>query len=487
MPGLYSRIAEVVRREKLIDKGDLVIVAVSGGADSLALLHLLFRLKEEGMAFSLYVAHLNHGLRGHAARGDAAFVREEARRLGIPCSVGKADVRDYCQTHRLSLEDGARRLRYDYFLQLARRTGASRVAVGHHRDDQVETMLMNVLRGTGLDGLTGMKYRRYLDEDITLIRPLLEEPREEVESFCRERNIIPRLDHTNLDTGFMRNRVRLQLLPFLENEFNPGVRRALQHLARLLVQDRDLLEQTAEEVLSRLLIKKEDDYCLVLDGKALLSEHPALQGRVLRNAVRNLLGSLPREMGPLHVHKIMGLQREGSPHGVLHLPGGLKVSRSYDNLTFYYREPPQVGQLSPLTLPVPGEIELAGTVSNLQAELFPPGQLKWPPDRRKEAYLDFDRVVLCQEEAEQKKQTSAGKLELLVRSRLPGDRFHPLGAPGRRKLKSFLIDQKIPRDIRERLPLVVAGKEIVWVAGWQISHLCRVTPQTREVLVLTLK
>ena len=484
MSELCSRVQDVIIREQLIEKEDLIIVAVSGGADSLALLHLLYRLKgEEILPFSLYVAHLNHGLRGRAAREDAAFVREEARRLGLPCTVGEVDVRAFSRNRRLSLEDGARRLRYRFLVQLAQRTGATRVAVGHQSDDQVETLLLNILRGTGLDGLAGMQNKRLLDEGITLIRPLLELSREEVERYCRESKLTPRLDETNLHSEFTRNRIRLQLIPLLEHEFNPRVRRGLQRLSQLLTLDRDFMQREATTGLSRLLLKEDEreEQYLVIDGKGLLEEHKALQGRILRLAVRRLLGAVPRDISQFHVRMVLELLREGSPHGMLHLPGGLRVSRSYDNLTLYYREPPRAANIVPLALAVPGVVSLPGSGIKLKASLFAPENLKWPPDAGKEAYLDFDQVL--------KKILPSvnGKVELVVRPRLSGDRFHPLGAPGQRKLKNYLIDQKVPRAERELILLVVAGEEIIWVAGRQISHHCRITPRTKQALILKLE
>ena len=483
MSEVYSKIRDVIIGEQLIEKEDLIIVAVSGGADSLVLLHILYRLKEEKIIpFSLYIAHLNHGLRGPAARADADFVRNEARRLGVPCSVGEVDARAFSRNQKLSLEDGARKLRYRFLVQLAQRIGAVRVVVGHQRDDQVETLLHNLLRGTGLDGLTGMKSKRFLDEGITLIRPMLGVGREEIERYCRDKEIIPRLDETNLNTDFTRNRIRLELLPLLEQKFNPRVRHGLQRLSHLLTLDRDFLELMSEAGLSRLLFK-EEEHCLMLDGKALLDEHEALQGRILRLAVRRLLGTVPRDMGSIHVRTVLDLMQNGSPHGMLYLPGGVRVSRSYDNLTLYDCEQPcTAANFLPLTLAVPGEVSLTGTGLSLKASLSAPDKLNFPPDGEKEAFLDFEQVL-----GQMKAPPATGNVDLVVRPRLPGDRFHPLGAPGRRKLKSYLIDQKIPRAEREVIPLVVAGEEIIWVAGRQISHRCRITSQTRQALVLQLE
>ncbi|MGI6308083.1 MAG: tRNA lysidine(34) synthetase TilS [Dethiobacteria bacterium] len=486
VPFLHERLKKLILRERLIEKGDLIIVAVSGGVDSLSLLHIFNTLREEEFfSFSLFVAHLNHGLRGKSAREDAEFVRCEAQKMGLPCTVAAVDSYTYARRRGLSLEDAARRLRYRFLQQLAKKTGASRIAVGHNREDQVETLMLNFLRGTGLAGLAGMKMKRIIGaEGCHLIRPLLETSREELERYCREKGLSPRWDETNRETHFLRNKIRLELLPFLEKEYNPNLRQNMQRLARLVFLDNDFLEETAARHLKSLTLIEEDRR-LELDGRALLAEHEALQGRILRLAVCRLLGTTPREVGYNHIRAILNLVRKGSPHGRLHLPFGLEVSRSYDRLKISFRKKARSRFLVPFSLTVPGKKALPGKGVFLQAELLPPEKVVWPPDSRREAYLDYDRVLeLFPDKFKPVEQNTP--IELWVRGRRAGDRFHPLGAPGKRKLKKYFIDQKIPLQERDQIPLVLAGEEIIWVVGMQPAHFCRITEETERVLVLRL-
>ena len=483
---LHESIKKLILKKRLIEDGDLLIVAVSGGVDSLSLLYILNALREDGfLSFSLFVAHLNHGLRGESARKDAEFVCREAQKMGLPCRVAAVDCSAYARRRGLSLEDAARRLRYRFLQQLAKRTGASRIAVGHTREDQVETLLLNFLRGTGLAGLTGMKMKRKIGtEGLYLIRPLLKTSREALEQYCREKGLSPRWDETNLETCFLRNKIRLELLPFLEKEYNPNLRQNMEHLAELLFFDHDFLQGVATRHFSRLLLKEEDDR-LELDGQALLAEHEALQGRILRLAVNRLIGTTPREIGYNQIRAILNLMQKGSPHGRLHLPFGLEVARSYARLKIYLRKKTLSRVLAPFRLTIPGEKALPGKNIFLQAALLPLQKISWPPASRREAYLDYDKVL---ELLQGQTQTVAANTppELQVRARRAGDYFHPLGAPGKKKLKKYFIDQKIPWEERGQIPLVLAGEAIIWVAGKQLAHSCRVTEETERVLVLRL-
>jgi tRNA(Ile)-lysidine synthase len=484
-PTLHKSIKKLIFSEQLIENGDLIIVAVSGGTDSLSLLHIFNTLQVDGgVSYALHVAHLNHGLRGKTARADAEFVRREAQKMGLPCTVAKIDSQAYARRRGLSLEDAARRLRYRFLQQLAKKTGASRVAVGHNRDDQVETLLLNFLRGTGLAGLAGMKVKRgFGAEGRYLIRPLLETGREELEQYCLERGLSPRVDETNLETHFLRNKIRLELLPFLEKEYNPNLRQNLLRLSRLITWEHDFLEKTAERHLKSITLVVGKGR-LVIDGRKLLARHQALQGRILRRAVCRLLGTIPREVGYHQIRSILNLARQGPPHGRLHLPFNLEASRSYDRLQISFREKQRPAAVAPFFLTVPGKKDVSAKGVFLQAELLPLHKVAWPPASRKVAYFDYD-LVLELLKGKGKKEPGA-PVELLVRSRQPGDRFHPLGAPGQKKLKKYFIDQKIPLPDRDQIPLVLAGEEIIWVAGRQQAHACRLTEETERILVLRL-
>lgn len=487
MAALKERVKTVILREKLIKEGDLVLVGVSGGADSLSLLHILNQLRREKfISFSLHVAHLNHGIRGDSARGDAEFVRRTAKKMHLPCTVGEVNTNIFRKRWKLSTEDAARHLRYSFLEQLAKRIGAPLIAVGHNKDDQVETLLLNFLRGTGLDGLAGIKFKRKTgDGKHFLIRPLLETSRTEIEQYCRENGLHPRIDETNLDTLFLRNKIRLQLLPLLEEDFNPNLREGLSRLSFLLSLDNNYLESAASRRLAAIICDEKTGR-LELDGEKLLQEHEALQGRILRLAIRRVLGSIPREIGYNRIRDIIKMCRKSSSHAELHLARGLKVSKSYNKLAVMMRKTEKRESFSPILLPVPGKGVLQEKGMAIEAGIFSPEELKWPPCGRKEAYLDYDRVLLLSG-GRKKESVPASGLKLLVRPRREGDIFFPFGSPGKKKLKKYLIDEKIPLHERGSLPLVLAGEAIIWVAGKQISQECKVSENTRKVLVLRLK
>ncbi len=487
---LYQSVKKIVLQEQLIKKDDLVIVAVSGGADSLSLLTILNLLRsEKDISFSLHVAHLDHGLRGESAAGDARFVRLEAKKLGLPCTVGKVKVREYQKRWSLSPEDAARHLRYRFLQQLAHKLRADSIAVGHNRDDQVETILLNFLRGTGPDGLAGMKLKREMGKNgVFLIRPLLSSSRKEIDRFCHDSGLRPRLDETNQDQYYLRNKIRLDVLPYLEKNVNPNLREGIFRLSRLLTTDKDFWERMAEDRLDAGILE-EMTGCLVLDRNILAGEQEALQGRILRLAVSRLLGSIPREVDYHRTKAVLDLVNKKKPRGVVKFPGGMEISRNYERLflrSSFSGKNWAFQPFFPVLLPVPGEISTGQDGIMLKARLSRPSDLVWPPDEKQEAYLDLNRVL----ELISPKSSSAGEktgfATLLVRSRKPGDRFYPLGAPGAKKLKDFFIDRKIPWEVRDLIPLVIAGNEIIWVAGVQISHLCRISEDTKQAVVLSL-
>ncbi|MGI5881626.1 MAG: tRNA lysidine(34) synthetase TilS [Dethiobacteria bacterium] len=491
---LYLSVKKTILQEQLINKGDRVVIAVSGGADSLSLLILLNRLRREpDLPFSLHVAHLDHGLRGKSAAGDAKFVRRMAKKLGLPCSVGIVQAEHYKRSRGLSLEDAARQLRYGFLEQLAARVGANCIVVGHNRDDQVETVLLNFLRGSGPDGLAGMNYSRKIGESgVALVRPLLNIKRREIEEFCWRYGFRPRLDETNKDPRFLRNRIRKEILPLLEKVVNPRLREGIFRLSQLFSLDRDCWEQITTDRL--LAIQREGGPdSLTIDRQLFLGEHASLQGRIIRLVVKKLLGSIPREVGFHRIQATLDLINREKPRGAVHFPHGLIITRDYQKIKAFlpavHREEKRSRQGCQTTfLPIPGEVGIAGYPHViLRASLSEACALVWPPDEERVAYLDFDKVFGLASAGEGLPPGGNNDMVLLVRRRQPGDRFYPLGAPGRKKLKDFFINHKISWRKRDFIPLVIAGEEIVWVVGRQISHLCRITEDTKKVIVLSLE
>jgi len=455
---LKETVYEFIVRHRLLEPSDRVLVAVSGGPDSLCLLHLLKELAPR-LGYSLVVASLDHRFRPES-REELETVRRLAESWGLPFTGASMNVPGYRARHKLSAQEAARRLRYGFLRREAARFKANKVAVGHHRDDQLETVLHNLLRGTGVDGLAGMKPKR-LPGKATLIRPLLAVSRQEIEAYCREHQLEPAADPSNRSTVYTRNRIRLELIPFLEERYNPRIREALWRLSQSAEADRRLLSRLAEHQFRKLARPAGGE--LQLDREALNRLPEALGSRVVRLALRRL--SL-KEAGWEHVQRLLQLSREGGSSWELPLPGGGKVLGSYRTLLFSAAPPAATG-LTAVPLQVPGETEIPGTGGVIEAALSAPEKLPWPPPPQA-AYLDYRRLPGS----------------LWVRSRWPGARFHPQGAPGTMKLKKFLIDQKVPRRRRDRLPLVTCGEEIIWVAGLRIADPYRITKDTREVLLL---
>jgi len=320
--GLESRVLSFVQRHKLIPRGETVVVGVSGGADSVCLLHLLAGWQQK-LGIKLHVAHLDHQLRGAESEADARYVVSLAGSLGVPVTAGRRDVSAYRDERDCSLEEAARELRYDFLATVAGDAGARRVAVGHTRDDQVETILLHILRGAGTAGLRGIKPCSPLTGGISsrhsegaqrpknlpspspllTIRPLLELSREETLRYCQRHRLKPRRDSSNLSPAFLRNRLRLQLLPLLR-EYNPAIDRALLRLAEIADADVSFIEQQAQEVWSE--VAREEGGVIRLEKKKVASLPLALQRQVIRLAIARVWGDT-RDIEANHIEAVRGL------------------------------------------------------------------------------------------------------------------------------------------------------------------------------------
>ena len=456
---LLGFILSTIRRFSMIEKGDKVLVAVSGGPDSVALLHAFWSLRDE-LGITLNVAHLNHSFRGKESDEDAEYAAQLSGNLGIPCVVEKIDVPEIQRTLRLSPEEAARLVRYEFLERVSDEIGAKRIAVGHTADDQVETIFLNILRGAGIDGLSGMPPVRG-----RIIRPLIEVRRAIVEDYVERHRLHPRVDATNLLATYARNRVRLELLPLLRREYNPEIDAAILRLSELASVDSAYLNVEAEEALNRLQVR-EDEQSIALDANGLLSCHVAIRRRVIRMAVGRLRGGLT-DIGFVHVEEMLRLLNAGQDFQY-DLPSGIYVGRSRETLTLSSSKPVEVPIIYCYDIPIPGEIEVPEIGVIIEAEIAggavepvrPPGSL--------EVVLDRGLIV--------------GKLK--VRNWQPGDRIRPLGLGGTKKVQDIFVDKKIPRAARHRVPIIADNGKIVWVAGLALSELVKVTSQTRECLIL---
>ena len=473
-PASLGFLAEVRGRIEECDlRGASLVVAVSGGPDSFALIHALHALRED-LDLELHVAHLDHGLRASASP-DAEFVRSTMSSMGVSTSIDTVDVTAFRVEHRLSIEDAARRLRYRFLARVAAEQHADAIALGHTLDDQAETVLMRMIRGSGLDGLRAMSVFSQLRVDdslLPLFRPLLHTPRSAILEHCAENGLSPRLDESNLSANFTRNSIRLKLMPALET-YNPSVRSALGRLAESISHDVDFIHQQVGQAARDVVVAY--DSGVHLDRNRFAQLHPSLRRHLLRHAVQEITGSLT-DLTQTHVAAMLDIIAGPSGRSV-HLPRGLYFftdhRRAYLQRTDSEVCPLPAMDRTPFQLVVPGEStsgdwKVVGRI--LQSDR------PWTTvDGR--GGLRFTETF----DAE-----SLGP-RLVVRQRAPGDRFQPLGMSGHTKLKEFMIDTHIPKMWRDRVPLVEAQGKIVWVVGWRIADWAKVTESTQARIEISFE
>ena len=486
---MLESVAAFIEKHQLLPTRGEIIVAVSGGADSLCLLHLLHLLCGSGKSYPelhLHAAHLNHKLRGEAGERDADAVASIAAAWGVPCTVGAIDVPALAREEHRSLEDAARVARYRFLREVAQ---GRPIAVAHHADDQVETLLLHWMRGSGLAGMVGMLPRQ---QDI--LRPLLEVSHAETVAYCRQHSIVPLEDLSNTDPRFLRNRIRHELLPLLKS-LNPGIQETLLRNAGVIRADVEWIESQVDACWSTVVIA-EGDASIKLNAHALLELPLSLRGHLLRRVTARLYnGQSPLEarhyalLEQLLCHKDDGQERE------LDLPHGLRVTYDFDHVVFERLRiktttRPMASESytqETAVLPVPGCVEVAGTPWMVMAEIVAEEVMwevrqalrneDWPevwrllPSTRHTMYVDGD----------------ASGIYLLVRTRRPGDRMQPLGMAHEKKVQDILVDNHIARGDRMTIPLIFSPSHCIWLAGVCLDERVKLTGKTQHVVRLSIK
>ncbi len=446
-----SQFAEFARSTGLVRAGDCVVLAVSGGVDSMVMLHL-FEAFREPWGLNLHIAHLNHQLRGEESLQDEKFVRQAAQELGLPCHVKRVDTLEHAHLRRLSKQEAARELRYQFFEDVRKLIGAASVATAHHADDNAETVLLNALRGTGIRGLAGIPVRR---EPGKIIRPLLFARRSEIEDYADSRNIKYRTDSSNDSTGYTRNYLRKAIIPLL-TEVHPEVVESLNRISRMM---RQLDEKIGHELDERwpTLCTIDKTGRTTVRVPALLAEPAFLQEEI---ALR-LLRSLGIESHAATVRRILDLCSHTSGHS-LQLSRELAVFRDRDRLVFAVSAPDQ---------PFHHQVNLGGRYTfptfefSVSNRLPPPARLD---SARTREFADADRL--------------GGSL--ILRSWKVGDWFIPLGMRSKKKLSDFFTDEKVPRFEKPTIPILESEGKIVWVCGKRLDDRFKVTGRTRSVVKL---
>ena len=450
---IHYQVLRTIRTCGMMKRGDRVVVAVSGGPDSAALLSLLVELRRR-LGIGLHVAHLDHGLRGDDSRGDARYTRRLARRLGLEVTVERVGFPDHPDG---GLEAAARRVRYDFLRRVADRQKARRIATGHTADDQAETVLMRLIRGAGSEGLAGIPPVR-----DRIVRPLIEVRRPQIERYLRCRRLRPRQDRSNLQLDRLRNRVRWKLIPLLERDYQPNIVEVLNRLARLENEERDYFRGRAEELLQDRAERLSGGK-IMLDLSGFENYFKIGEKYLFRELIRRLKGDL-KGIESLHLEQLTRLAAKESPGSRLTLPDGILAERTQGGLIFVR------GSSEPFcrTVKLPGRSYLRGPGLVFRSRLIEKG-----PHFRLPAQADASRAFF---------DWARLRGPFILRSRRPGDRFHPLGRKGRCKLSDFFIDRKIPRLCRDDLPLLVGRDGIIWVIGHEIGEPFKVSGSTNTVL-----
>ena len=445
-----QRVREYIIHHRLVGDGDLVVVGVSGGPDSVALLHMLLQLRE-ALGCRVHAAHLHHGLRAEADR-DQKLVESICREWGVPLSWRRVDVARMAGEEKMSVEEAGREIRYRFLEDVRRDTGGHKIATAHHRGDQAETILLHLIQGTGASGLQGILPRR-----DRIIRPLLDLTKTEIVDYLEYHRLPYRIDSSNFDNNYLRNRIRWELLPLLEQRFNPGMVDVLCRLAEVMREENHYWDELVREAMEEV-VQEGEEFPLTVRVDRLQPMPLGLKRRVIYQILRRAGG---RRVSWDDVERVIGLLSQRESGRRVPVSGGRWVRKSYDVLEFDVEEKAPVDFCYELEVPGRTEIKEIGLL--LLARLLSAA----PTVAAGEAAV-FDWEAL--------------KKPLIIRSRRPGDTFRPLGLGGSQKLKKYLIDKKIPRSQRDRIAILAADDEIYWVIGHRQDERGRVTPDTRKFL-----
>jgi tRNA(Ile)-lysidine synthase len=438
---IKEKFIQSIKKHKMIEKGDAIVVAVSGGPDSIAMMHLLLSIKES-FQLKLYGVHLDHVTREGQSTLDANFVRGFFDKYAIEGHFFKKDIGEYAKELNISFEEAGRLERYRLLNEVMEKTNADKIALGQNLNDQGETLLFRLFRGTGLDGLTGIDYKR----DDYIIRPILDLTRKEIERYCEEEALETRQDHTNLERVYSRNRIRLDIIPYIKEHFNNKIEKALWRTSKLLTEDQMLIDQVVNRYMEHHVSLKKGKY--IINIEAFNNEMKALKSRVIREIFYRLKGDL-EGVSFKNIESILKLIEKGQT-GKEKVFYNIKCVINYKQVEFYKEDSVNTEKTDRKLL-----LEVINNSEKIKLTANP-----------LEIYVDYDKI----------------QGEIFIRHRKPGDRFRPLGMKGSKKIKDYFIDEKIALDKRDEIPLVCDEENIIWVVGYRMSESYKITNKTQKVL-----
>ncbi len=461
---LTKKVLDTIKRENLVQTGDRILVALSGGADSMTLLHVLKSLQKE-LGIKVFSAHLNHQIRGVEAHSDALFSYRASREMDIRCFLSSVNVPDLAMDKKLTIEEAARFARYNMLFELMKKLRCNKIATAHNLDDQAETLIMRILRGTGLNGLKGIEYKRA----DGVIRPLMDIKRYEIEEYCRLNDIHYITDNTNLENSYTRNKIRLELLPFIEEHFACNIKEILSRMSNGIREDSRYLEENASKSFDELH-QKIEDYAIKFELDGLDNLPDTIIKRMLKLAYAELLGSA-EGLEYIHLDDALKIIKNPKSELMTNFPKGITVEKKGYNL--YVTEKPIVDE----DIDFEYEINLNGTTEipelalQIDARTMSREKCKLLSSSSNIKAFDIDKIN--------------GKL--VVRNRRVGDKIKPLGFSGTKKVKDIFIDKKIPQQNRNRIPIFADDNKVIWILGHDISDESKIGEGTKKVVRLTVK
>ncbi len=449
---MINKFKEIIEKHKLIKKNDTIIIGSSGGPDSQLLTYLLNEIKEE-YNLKLIVAHLNH-LHRQEADMDEDLVRETARNLNLDFRLKRASMDEYAKRNKLSSEDAGRRLRYDFFYEIAKEFEGSKIAIAHNKNDQTETMLIRMIRGTGIDGLVAMDYK-----SNNIIRPILNVKKKDIIEFLDNHNISYAYDKTNGENDYTRNYIRNEIIPKMES-VNPRMVDNFFNLSLLLRDDLKIIEDNTYKHYNEI-VKESSDTKIVFDKYGFESLEDYLKAKVLRKAIFNLEGQL-KDFSKENIDQFLSLTKLDTGKKII--KDRISLKKNYTSYDLYLEETKNLDKTKD-TIDLDKYLEFNGLIINARLT-----NDKLKKDKFT-AYFDYDKL----------------NFPLTIRYRKNGDRIKPYGMNHNKKLKDFFIDEKIDRDLRDRIPLILSDDEIIWIVGHRVSNDFSVDNNTKNILKIEVK
>ena len=455
---MYKKVMSYIKDNNLIKSGDKVLVALSGGPDSVCLLNILYNLKAE-LNIEIGAAHLNHLLRDKDAFEDEEYVKTLCKSLDIPCFVKRVDINKYSKDKKMSSEMAGRDARYNFFDDIVKDEGYTKIATAHNANDQAETILFRLMRGSGIEGLCGIKVRR-----DKIIRPILCLSRKEVEEYIEINNLKPRIDKTNFEKIYNRNKIRLDMIPYIKENFNEDIIQTLNRMSVLLQKDNEFIENSARSFYEKHCIEQSDYFII---KKEMFDNKEAVVTRVIRYALTNF-SKTHYDFEMKHIYEICNLAKNNSGKAI-DLPNKIYAENIYGDI--YIKERININNIDVKQEIVVNKNEINGKKiffnnENIEFSLLKNDSNLDLNQNNFIKYFDFDKI----------------NDSISLRKRKNGDKIIPLGMKGSKKIKDLFIDMKVPKEERDCIPLLCFDENISWIVGIRVSEEYKITNKTKNIL-----